>query len=77
MFRINIGMQGTPGANTLIEWANNLLPPLFLVTLTWFLRKLLKLPKNLKYDKNMQKEGIAEAPTQSNDDSSGRAESIL
>ena len=79
MFRINISGQGTFESSSLIEWANNLLPPLILVTLTWFLRKLLKLPMKIKYDKNVQKEDIEtdEAAAESNEDSSGRAESIL
>ena len=52
MFRINIGGEGTSEANSLIEWANNLLPPLFLIILTWFLRKLLEIPKKFEYDEN-------------------------
>ena len=72
MFRINIGGDSTFGTGSLIEWANNLLPPLFLLTLTWFLRKLLKL---LKKDKCAIKEDN-ESP-QLDEDGIERAETIL
>ena len=46
MFRINISGDSTLGTSSVIEWVNHLLPPLFLLTLTWLLKKLLKLPNN-------------------------------
>ena len=75
MFRINIGGDSTFGTGSLIEWANNLLPPLFLLTLTWFLRKLLKLPNKLKKDKCAIKEDN-ESP-QLDEDGVERADTIL
>ena len=75
MFRINIGGDSTLASGSLIEWANNLLPPIFLLTLTWFLRKLLKLPNKLKKDKHTIKEST-ESP-QSDEDNIERAEAIL
>ena len=57
MFRINISGESTLETGSLIEWANSLLPPILLLTLTWFLRKLLNLPDKMKKDKH--KKGIA------------------
>ena len=65
MFRINIGGESTLASGSLIEWVNNLLPPVFLLTMTWFLKKLLKLPNKLKKDnlkdpKNVSTESLNE-----------------
>jgi len=47
LFRTHIGGNNNTGADSVTEWANNVLPPLFLLTLTWILNKLIKLPKQL------------------------------
>jgi len=47
LFRTYIGGNNNTGVDSITEWANNLLPPLFLLTLTWILNKLIKLPKQL------------------------------
>ena len=75
MFRINVGSDNVLGSSSLIEWANSLLPPLFLVTLTWFLRKLLKLPNKL----NKRKE-VVESPQSHSDEERSeeeRSEAVL
>ena len=46
LFRTHVGGNNNTGADSATEWANNLLPPLFLLTLTWILSKLIKLSKN-------------------------------
>ena len=58
MFRINIGGESMAGAYSLTQWANNLLPPLFLLTLTWFLKKLLKLPNKFNKTDEEKKDDI-------------------
>ena len=47
LFRTHVGGNNNTGADSVTEWANNILPPLFLFTLTWILNKLIKLPKKL------------------------------
>ena len=69
MFRINIGSENALGSSSLIEWANNLLPPLFLLVLTWFLRKLMRLPNKL----NKKKEHVESAQLHSNEERSESA----
>ena len=58
MFRINIGGDSMAGTGSLIEWINHLLPPLFLLTLTWFLKKLLKLPNKFNGTDEDKKDDI-------------------
>ena len=74
MFRINIGGESTLATGSLVEWTNNLLPPLFLLTLTWFLRKLLKLPNKMKKQKFTKNEDT-ESPQL--DENIERPETIL
>ena len=57
MFRINIGESKT-GAYSLTEWINRLLPPVFLLTLTWFLKKLLKLPNKFNKTDEDKKDDV-------------------
>ena len=58
MFRINVGGESTTEASSVTEWANHLLPPLFLLTLTWFLKKLLKLPNKFNKTEEEKKADI-------------------
>ena len=58
MFRINIGGDSMVGAGSLTEWINHILPPIFLLTLTWFLKKLLKLPNKFNRADEDQKDDI-------------------
>jgi len=56
LIRIKIGGDNKTGDDSVTGWANHLLPPLFLLTLTWILNKLIKLPKELHItDKDKKK----------------------
>ena len=57
MFRINVAGDSM-GASSITEWINHLLPPLFLLTLTWFLKKLLKLPNKFNKTDEDKKDDI-------------------
>ena len=60
LIRINIGGDNKTGADSVTEWANHLLPPLFLLTLTWILKKLIKLPDKLnKTDENKKDDVVS------------------
>ena len=72
MFRINVGSEGSLGSSSIIEWANGLLPPLLLIILTWFLRKLLRFPNKLRKDEHNKRES-----PQSNSNDNERSEAVL
>ena len=58
MFRINIGGDSMAGVGSLTEWINHLLPPIFLLTLMWFLKKLLKLPNKFNKTDEEKKDDV-------------------
>ena len=58
LFRINIGGDNKTGADSVTEWTNNLLPPLFLLTLTWILKKLIRLPDKLNKTDEDKKDDV-------------------
>ena len=58
MFRIKIGGDTMLGAGSITEWINHILPPIFLLTLTWFLKNLLKLPNKFNRSDEDKKDDI-------------------
>jgi len=46
------------GDDSVTEWTNHLLPPLFLLTLTWILKKLIKLPDKLNKTDEDKKDDV-------------------
>ena len=60
LFRINISGEYNTGADSVTGWANHLLPPLFLLTLTRILKKMIKLPDKLnKTDEDKKDDAVS------------------